>query len=84
MLRTPHCIDNRLIDGGKAVNPTHPPHFPSQKHYYFYVSGTHFRLGLSKPQGLLRPEGLGKLKKKIPSSGIEAKGISFSIAENAI
>jgi hypothetical protein len=35
-----------------------------QKHY-FYASGTHFCKRLSKPQGLLRPEGLGKLIKII-------------------
>jgi hypothetical protein len=39
MLRIPHCLDNRLRDGGKVVSPTHPPHFTPQKHYYFYVSG---------------------------------------------
>jgi hypothetical protein len=27
MLRIPHCLDNRLTDGGKVVSPTHPPHF---------------------------------------------------------
>jgi hypothetical protein len=42
MLRIPHYLDNRLTDGGKVVSPTHPPHFTPQKHYYFYVSGTHF------------------------------------------
>jgi hypothetical protein len=42
MLRIPHCVDNRLIDSGKAVSLTHPPQFTPQKHYYFYVSGTHF------------------------------------------
>jgi hypothetical protein len=42
MLRIPHCLHNRLIDGGKVVSLTHPPHFTSQKHYYFNVSGTHF------------------------------------------
>jgi hypothetical protein len=25
MVRIPHCLDNRLIDGGKAVSHTHPP-----------------------------------------------------------
>jgi hypothetical protein len=25
MLRTPHCLDNRLTDGGKVVSPTHRP-----------------------------------------------------------
>jgi hypothetical protein len=42
MLRIPHCLDNRLTDGGKVVSSTHPPHFTPQKHYYFYVSGCHF------------------------------------------
>jgi hypothetical protein len=41
MLRIPHCLDNRLIDGGEAVSPTQRPHFTPQKHY-FSVSGTHF------------------------------------------
>jgi hypothetical protein len=35
MLRILHCLDNRLIDGGKVVSLTHPPHFTPQKHYYF-------------------------------------------------
>jgi hypothetical protein len=42
MLRIPHCLDNRLIDGGKVVSLTHQPHFTPQKYYYFNVSGTHF------------------------------------------
>jgi hypothetical protein len=33
-----------------------------QKHY-FSAPGTHLRHRLSKPQGLVRPEGLGNLKK---------------------
>jgi hypothetical protein len=35
-------LDNRLIDGGKIVSPTHQLHFTPQKHYYFYLSGIHF------------------------------------------
>jgi hypothetical protein len=42
MLRIPHFLDNRFRDSGKVVSPTHPPHFTPEKHYYFYVSGTHF------------------------------------------
>jgi hypothetical protein len=42
MLRIPHCLDNRLTDGDKVVGPTHPPHFTPQKHFYFYVCGSHF------------------------------------------
>jgi hypothetical protein len=60
MLRIPHYLDNRLTDSGNVVGPKHPPHFTPQKHYY-YVSGTHFCWRLSKPQGLVRPEGLGKI-----------------------
>jgi hypothetical protein len=26
ILRIPHCLDNRLTDGGEVVSPTHPPH----------------------------------------------------------
>jgi hypothetical protein len=70
MLRIPHCLDNLLTDRSKVVSPTHPLHFIPQKHYYFYVSGTHFCYRPSERQGLVRPEGLGKFK-KITSSGIE-------------
>jgi hypothetical protein len=63
MLRIPHCLDNRLTDGGKVVSNTHWLNFTPQKHYYFDVSGTHFCQRLSKPQGLVRPQGLGKFKK---------------------
>jgi hypothetical protein len=30
MLRIPHCLDNRLTDGGKVISPTHPPQFTTQ------------------------------------------------------
>jgi hypothetical protein len=62
MLRIPHYLDNRLTDGGRVVSRAHPQHFTPQKHYYFPVCGTHFCERLSKPQGLVRPEGLGKFK----------------------
>jgi hypothetical protein len=61
MLRNPHCLDNRLTDGSKVVCHTHRPRSTPQKHY-FSASGTHFCQGLSEPQGLVRPEGVGKLK----------------------
>jgi hypothetical protein len=35
-------LDNRLIDSGKVISPTHRPHFTPQKHNVFNVSGTHF------------------------------------------
>jgi hypothetical protein len=40
---------------------THRPLTTPQKHY-FYLSGLHFCWRLNKPQGLVRPEGLGKFK----------------------
>jgi hypothetical protein len=64
MLRIPYCLDNRLTDGGKVVSPTQRPRSTPQKHYVS-VYGTHFCQRLSKPQGLVWPEGLGKLKKKL-------------------
>jgi hypothetical protein len=64
MLKSPHSLDNQLTDGGKVVSPTHRQRFTLQKHY-FSVSGTHFCYRMSKPQGLVLLEGLGKLKKLI-------------------
>jgi hypothetical protein len=60
MLRIPQYVDNRLTDGSKVVSPTHRPRSTPQKH--FSASGTHFSWRLSKPQGLVRLEGLGKLE----------------------
>jgi hypothetical protein len=57
----PHCLDNRLTDGGKVVSPTHRQRFIPQKHY-MYASHTHFCWRLGKHQGLVRPEGLGIIK----------------------
>jgi hypothetical protein len=64
MLRIPHCLDNRLTDGGKVVGLTHRPRSAPQKHY-FSASRTHFSWSLSKPQGRVWLEGLGKLRKFI-------------------
>jgi hypothetical protein len=79
MLKIPHCLDNRITDGGKVLSPKHPPHFTPQKHYfyyYYYVYDTYFCYKLSKPQGLVRPERLGKFK-KITSSVIEPASFRF-------
>jgi hypothetical protein len=62
MLKITHCLDNRLRDGGNVVSPTHRPLSTPQKHD-FSASGTHFCWRLGEPQGLVRPEGLDKLKK---------------------
>jgi hypothetical protein len=36
MLRILHCLDNRLIDGGRVVSPTNQPHFTPQKTLLFF------------------------------------------------
>jgi hypothetical protein len=36
MLRFSHCLDNRLIDGGKVVSPTHRSHFILQKLFLIF------------------------------------------------
>jgi hypothetical protein len=61
LLQTPHYFDNQLTGGGKVVSPTHRTRFNPQK-YYVSAYGAHFWERLSKPQGLVRPEGLGILK----------------------
>jgi hypothetical protein len=59
MLRILNFIDNRLTDSGKDVNLTHRPRSTPQKHF-------------SAPQGLVRPEGVGKLKRiQSPHRGFE-------------
>jgi hypothetical protein len=60
MLKIPHCLDNLLIDGGKVVSPTLRPHFTPQKHEFFLMFPV--LISVRGPQGLVRPEGLGKLK----------------------
>jgi hypothetical protein len=48
--------------------------FTPQKRY-FYASLTHFCLWLSKPQGLVQPEGLGKLIKIIHLIGSRTRDL---------
>jgi hypothetical protein len=64
MLRIPHCLDNRLTDGGEFVSTKHRLRSTPQKHYSS-VSGTYFCYRLSKSQGIVLSEGLGKLKQLI-------------------
>jgi hypothetical protein len=61
MLRISHCLDSRLTDGGKIVSPTYRLRSTPQKHYFFGF-GTHFCYRLSKPHGLVRPEGKDNFK----------------------
>jgi hypothetical protein len=61
MLRIPHYLSNGLTDGGEDNILTRRPRSTPQKHY-FSSSGTHSSYKLSKPQGLVRLEGLGEFK----------------------
>jgi hypothetical protein len=70
MLRIPHCLDKRLTDGGEVVSLMHRPRSTPQKHFLF-VFVTNICQWPSKPQGLVRLEGLGKLLNSITSSGLE-------------
>jgi hypothetical protein len=36
MLRIPHCLDNRLTDGGKVVSPAHQPRSTPQKRFFCF------------------------------------------------
>jgi hypothetical protein len=40
MSRVPHCLDNRLTDGGEVVSLTLQPHSSPQKHFLVLVSVT--------------------------------------------
>jgi hypothetical protein len=66
MLRIPHCLDSRLTDSDNVVRLMHWPRFTPQKK--IYASGTHFGWRLSKPQDVVRPEGLGKFKNHLLGS----------------
>jgi hypothetical protein len=63
MLRIPHCLHSRLTNGSEVVGLTHRPRSTPRINLVISVSGTQFCQRLSKLQGLLRLEGLGKLKK---------------------
>jgi hypothetical protein len=62
MLGIPLCLDNRFRDDSNVLSTTHRPRSAPQKHYILLLVLISVRL--SKPQGLVRPEGSGKLKKK--------------------
>jgi hypothetical protein len=69
MLRIPHCLDNRLTDGGNVVSPTIRPHFTLQKHLFFCFWNS-FLLEVGQTPG---PSEAGRIfkSKKFSSSGLE-------------
>jgi hypothetical protein len=64
MLSVPYYVDSRLTDGGEVASNTSRLRSIIYNHY-FYTSGSHFFMKLTKPQRLVRLEGLRKLKKFI-------------------
>jgi hypothetical protein len=63
MLRIPHYLYNRLRDGRKIVSLNHRPHFNPKNILLLLLVLISVRL--SEPHGLVRSEGLAKLKKLI-------------------
>jgi hypothetical protein len=61
-----HIFRHSLIDGGKVVSPTRRPLFTPGK-FLVLISAR----GLVDPMAIVRLEGLGKLKKNPPHSGLE-------------
>jgi hypothetical protein len=57
MLRISQCLDNRFIDGGKVVGLMQRPRSTPQKHFSFLLEAEY-------TPGMVRPEGLDKLKEK--------------------
>jgi hypothetical protein len=62
MLRIPHCLDNRLINGGKGVSPRTRRTLLHRNIIIFMFLVLISVKMLDKPQSLVRPEGLGKFK----------------------
>jgi hypothetical protein len=62
MLRIPHWLDSQITDGSEVPSPMQQPR-STPPETLFFCSWYNFCLRLSKPQGLERPEALGKLKK---------------------
>jgi hypothetical protein len=58
MLRIPHCLDNRLRDGGEDVRLTRRPRSTPQKHFLVLISVRDW----VNPRTIVRLEGLDKDK----------------------
>jgi hypothetical protein len=58
MLRIPHCLDNRLTDGGKVCKLYVPAALYSPKTLFIFLLVLISVKRLSKPQGLARLERL--------------------------
>jgi hypothetical protein len=75
MLRIPHCLENRHADGDEVVSLMHWPRYTPQKHFYFCLWYSSCQR-LSKPQGLVRLNELGKWIKIIHLTGSRTHDLS--------
>jgi hypothetical protein len=65
MLSIPHCLDNRLTDGVRlSALRTGSTLLPINFIIFTFLVRISVR-GLGKPQGLVRPERLGKFKNRL-------------------
>jgi hypothetical protein len=77
MLRTPHCLDNRLTDGCKVVSSKHrPPFTPREDFWYSFLLEAE-----TTPWALVRLEGWGKLKSPKTLSGIEPATLRAAVSK---
>jgi hypothetical protein len=74
MLGIPHCLDNRLTDCGKVVSPTRRPSSTPQKLFFLLLVLISVK-DCANPNGLLRPEGISKLKKFIHLIGSRTRDL---------
>jgi hypothetical protein len=58
-------MSSQMAEGGEVISLRHRLHSTNQKHFFIFISSIHFFLRLSKPQGLVRMEGLCNLLKII-------------------
>jgi hypothetical protein len=76
MLRIPHCLDNRLTDGGKVVSLTHRPHSTAQIHYYFYVSLLITVFGMHQSASTVMRKAFDRKRSRISMLQVEALRMS--------
>jgi hypothetical protein len=74
MLRIPHCLDNWLTDGGKAVSLTIQPCFTPLKYFLVLTSVR----GCIYPMAIVWLKGLDKLKKFRDFTATEVRDLPAS------
>jgi hypothetical protein len=83
--RNPHYLDCWLTYGGEVVSLTHLPRPTPQRHSFTFLFGTHFCQRLSKSQGLVQPNLLGKFIKLIYLIGSETRDfLTYSVVPQSL